>query len=550
MKTIGRWLMIPAAMLAAACAEPGASPTLTTPAGGRAQLSDGAHGGLAGFYFLPPVLAQPTTSGTFDANLAPKVTVCVPQGTGCGTTVAEWTMTSGSDAERVEVKSSQSHYVVNWDTRNYSVSVGDTFRIAVTVGTKKLGHADVVLIENGSAAREIDTNEYIPLIDGRTLPIKFRIETGIPAALVVTPATASVVAGSTQQYTATVTDLHGNTLSGYTFSWGSSNTLVAKVSSSGLAKGLDSGSATITASAGGLSGSAQLSVTLRQWTPAGAGTDQGNGGIWGSSASDVYAANWVGVLHFNGTAWSAVSELQWHGTLDVYGFGASDVYAVGPMGRILHYDGTAWGNTRYDGDSIFAHPLNDWESLSRNIYLRGVWGSASNDVFAVGDSGTVLHWNGSAWSKMTTGTTAELHRVWGTSGSNVYVSGAGGTLLRYDGSSWSTVTVPTSESLERIWGSSASDLYVGGANATLLHFNGSSWSAVSTPIDPTYTIFGVWGTSASNVYIGGSGGQVYRWDGADWIHEGSGVATLINGFWGPSGTDVFASSSGGNVTRR
>jgi hypothetical protein len=550
MKTLARWLMIPAAALGAACADPGGSPTLTAPAGGRAQLSDGAHGGLAGFYFLPPVLSQPTTSGTFDADLSPRVTVCVPQGTGCGATVAEWTMTSGTDAERVEVKASQSHYLVNWDTKGYDVSVGDTMRIAVFVGTKKLGHADVVLIENGSAAREIDTNEYIPLVDGRTLPIKFRIETGVPATLTVTPATASVVAGNTQQYTATVKDLHGNTLTGYTFAWSSSNVAVAKVSSTGLAKGLDSGTVTVTATTGGLSGTAQLSVTLRQWTPAVTNTDQGNGGIWGSSASDVYAANWVGVLHFDGTSWSAVSALQWHGTLDVYGFSASDVYAVGPMGRILHFNGTAWGNTRYDGDSIFAHPLNDWDPLSRNIYLRGVWGSAGNDVFAVGDSGTVLHWNGSAWSKMTTGTTAELHRVWGTSGSNVYASGVGGTLLRYDGSSWSAVTVPTTESLERIWGSSASDLYVGGANGTLLHYNGSSWSTITTPINPTYTIFSIWGTSASNVFIAGSGGQVYRWDGADWIHEDSGQNSQILGLWGASASDVFAAAHGGNITRR
>ena len=550
MKTLGRWLMIPMAALAAACGDQAGSPTLNAPAGGRGQLSDGAHGGTPGFYFLPPMLPQPTTSGTFDDNLSPKVKVCVPQGSGCGSTVAEWTMTSGTDAERVELKSSQSHYLVNWDTKSYSVSVGDTMRIAVFVGTTKLGHADVVLIENGSAARTVDTNEYIPLIDGRTLPIKFRIETGIPAALTVTPATASIVAGSTQQYTATVTDLHGATLSGYTFTWNSSNTAVAKVSSTGLAKGLDSGTVTITASAGGMSGTAQLSVSLRQWTAAVTGTDQGNGGIWGSSATNVYAANWVGVMHYDGTSWGLLNDLMWHTSLDVYGFGANDVWVVGAGGRILRYNGTTWTNQRYDGDSVFAHPLNDWESLARNIYLRGVWGSSTNDVFAVGDSGTVLHWNGSAWSRMSSGTTAELHRVWGVSSSNVYATGVGGTLLHYDGSSWSTVSVPTTEPLERIWGSSASDVYVGGANATLLHYNGSAWSTITTPINPVYTIFTVWGTAANNVYIGGSGGQVYRWDGADWIHEDSGQPAQITGMWGPSGTDVFASAAGGNVTRR
>ncbi len=30
--------------------------------------------------------------------------------------------------------------------------------------------------------------------------------------------------------------------------------------------------------------------------------------------------------------------------------------------------------------------------------LYGVWGAAPDDVWAVGDHGTVIHWNGSDWS--------------------------------------------------------------------------------------------------------------------------------------------------------
>jgi hypothetical protein len=34
-------------------------------------ISDGAHDGLAGFYFLPPMVKAPTYGGTFDPNLSP-----------------------------------------------------------------------------------------------------------------------------------------------------------------------------------------------------------------------------------------------------------------------------------------------------------------------------------------------------------------------------------------------------------------------------------------------------------------------------------------------
>jgi hypothetical protein len=565
MRRIARALTLVVASLAAmGCTDRGSSPTLAVPAAGHRQLSDAAHGGTPGFYFLPPMLPQPTTRGTFDPDLAPRVAICMLRGGECVAGVAEYTRGTGTDGERVQIKASESHYHVNWDTRRYDVAPSDTVRIAVSVGGTALGFADVVMIQNGSGAKNVDTGEFIPLVDGRTLPIKFRIETGIPGSITVSPAAATVQPGETQQFTARVADLHGRVLA-RPVSWSAAP--CARITAAGLATGVTPGSGAVTATAGGLSATASLVVDapvfaapsqvqapepepeLVRWTPTST-NGQGNSGVWGASATDVYVANWVGVWHFDGAGWAPVPELEWHGTLDVYGFGANDVWAVGPAGRILRYDGHAWRGERFDGDSVYAEPLGVWENPRRNLYLRGVWGPAANDVFVAGDSGTVLHWNGAAWSRMATGTTAGLRRVWGSSGSNVYVSGENGTLLHYDGSAWSRVAVPTAEALERIWGSSAGDVYVGGAHATLLHYDGAAWSRVAIPVDPTYTVHAVWGTSASNVYVAGSGGFVLRWDGASWVREDSGRPEQILGLWGASGTDVFGAAAGGWVTRR
>ena len=90
---------------------------------------------------------------------------------------------------------------------------------------------------------------------------------GVPAANVVsvavTPATASVLIGSTQQYTATASYSDGSSHVVTTNSaWTSGSPLVASVgASTGLATGLTAGSAAISASFGGKSGSANLSVT-------------------------------------------------------------------------------------------------------------------------------------------------------------------------------------------------------------------------------------------------------------------------------------------------
>ncbi len=45
--------------------------------------------------------------------------------------------------------------------------------------------------------------------------------------------------------------------------------------------------------------------------------------------------------------------------------------------------------------------------------LHGVWGSGPDDVFAVGDLGTILHYDGHDWDMMPSGTDANLYAVWG-----------------------------------------------------------------------------------------------------------------------------------------
>jgi photosystem II stability/assembly factor-like uncharacterized protein len=63
--------------------------------------------------------------------------------------------------------------------------------------------------------------------------------------------------------------------------------------------------------------------------------------------------------------------------------------------------------------------------------LNGVWGSSSSDVFVVGDGGTILHYDGSAWSAMNSGTEESFNGVWGSSSSDVFAVGSDGIILHY-----------------------------------------------------------------------------------------------------------------------
>ncbi len=81
------------------------------------------------------------------------------------------------------------------------------------------------------------------------------------ASVVVTPGNATLVSlGETAQLTASARDGSGNTISGKTFTWSSSDASIATVNTSGLVTSVANGSVTITATTDGISGSGSVTV--------------------------------------------------------------------------------------------------------------------------------------------------------------------------------------------------------------------------------------------------------------------------------------------------
>jgi len=81
------------------------------------------------------------------------------------------------------------------------------------------------------------------------------------ATVTVTPATATVAEDATVTLAAATKDASGNVLTGRAIAWSSSDTAMATVSQSGVVTGKKKGTATITATSEGKSGSAAITVT-------------------------------------------------------------------------------------------------------------------------------------------------------------------------------------------------------------------------------------------------------------------------------------------------
>jgi hypothetical protein len=83
-------------------------------------------------------------------------------------------------------------------------------------------------------------------------------------------------------------------------------------------------------------------------------------------------------------------------------------------------------------------------------------------VWAVGGLGTILHWNGKAWSAAAPPATQALYSVWGASASEAWAVGAGGTIVHWDGTKWSLSPSGSDYDLHAVWGADSRDVWAVG----------------------------------------------------------------------------------------
>jgi hypothetical protein len=169
---------------------------LTSPSPGRisAAISDGGNGGNTHFYFLPPLVTQPSYIGTFNPSLKPLVEIChLTTDPNCANFVTRFT------PSQISV---DSQYKVNWNTDPSVLVSGHTYRVRVILGNIGTGSGSACPAASGYPApadrpgckefgfrdvKPVATPQEVPkdqsvalyvFLNGSTNPIKFRIEKG------------------------------------------------------------------------------------------------------------------------------------------------------------------------------------------------------------------------------------------------------------------------------------------------------------------------------------------------------------------------------------
>lgn len=203
-----------------------------------------------------------------------------------------------------------------------------------------------------------------------------------------------------------------------------------------------------------------------------------------------------------------------------------------------------------DAPTIDAPPPWTWEVTTTNvtITLEDVWGTSASDVYAVGMDGTILHWDGDDWTPQPAGTGLYLFGVW-ANGTRAWSVGDWGALTHKDGAgSWMFETAPTGNTIYYygVWGATETDVFAVGLDGHILRHNGVSWSS---SIHGTADLAAIHGSSAGDIFAVGEGGAILHWTGNSWSPENS---TLISDLRGVAArpTVAYAVGAGGKILRR
>lgn len=219
------------------------------------------------------------------------------------------------------------------------------------------------------------------------------------------------------------------------------------------------------------------------------------------------------VLHFTNGTWQVYSSPQYSILSSVSMLSANDGWAVG-----LDANGTAL--THWDGNNWSNEPLPDLPHLR---YLNAINMVSANEGWAVGYEGQILRTRNGLWSSSYSGYgNSGFNAVEQVSSSDVWVAASYSgnvnpnvSMFHWNGTDWGAITTPAKSTLYAMKMVASDDGWaVGtGGSPALIHWDGIKWSAFS---DTTISGSSIDMLSSTDGWIAG-GNAFYHWNGTTWV---------------------------------
>lgn len=233
----------------------------------------------------------------------------------------------------------------------------------------------------------------------------------------------------------------------------------------------------------------------------------------------------------------AIAVLAFAGGL----FGCGHPSGAPPAGDAAVLEGWAGGICSDRDGWCWAHPR------PLGVRLNRLWGSGPRDVWAVGELGTIIHFDGQRWARAGSGTNDALVGIAGRGPGDAWAIGKARTVLRLAGGVWRAVELPKLETESEL-----ADIAVlpngeawmvgGGTKSSVVgeeivshcfigHHDGAAWR---TDVDEGCGPLGrVWGAAADDVWA--DGGDIVHWNGRYLTRNPKQVPAKIVGRHGAAG---------------
>jgi hypothetical protein len=138
---------------------------------------------------------------------------------------------------------------------------------------------------------------------------------------------------------------------------------------------------------------------------------------------------------------------------DVWIVNENDIWAVGQI--YMPDPDSSWSGTGEERFNAAHWDGNEWEIMRivNSAPLYSIWYFNENDIWV--SSGFPMHWDGNQWIRyhlQNMGYDVSTENIWGTSSSNMYFAGLGGSLVHYNGSDFTKIETGTEIDLKSISG--------------------------------------------------------------------------------------------------
>ncbi len=204
----------------------------------------------------------------------------------------------------------------------------------------------------------------------------------------------------------------------------------------------------------------------------------------------------------------------------VFATAADNVWLVGEHGTVLQWDGAAWH---------VHHPAVP-DDVVPGQYTYGITGLGPRDIWIV-IGNAVEHWDGSTWTIAETLPPNGIHafdNIWEAPTGDVWVTRNDGMVDRkLAGGAFRSLDTGCNCFIGSIWGLAADDFWMSTLPAGVMHYDGHAFSRA---YDAPAAVGAFVGVARDDAWVSGADGVMAHWDGAAWTRVPTGLP--VGGFIG------------------